>query len=151
VGLADTPFQRGRLLSRVIRREVQRQFVGREAGADGRDVAEWSILYLRVHGGLSLQEIAGRLNMPVRSVARYYARGKELLLDRLYTLQEQAPDTGIHCASCGGRLTGVQQQLSGHYSCDACGAEMDVSALRGGTLQITMTPEGNRDRAPFRQ
>jgi hypothetical protein len=68
-GLSDTPFQRGRTLSRLIRREVQQQFEEREERPTARNVAEWSILYLRVHSGLSLQDIATRLNMPMRSVA----------------------------------------------------------------------------------
>jgi len=139
-GLSETPFQRGRLLSRLIREEIRRQFEERETRPEGRDVAEWSILYLRVHGGLSLQEIADRLNMPVRSVARYYGRAKEQLLDRLYTLDEQVADGGLHCPSCGARLGNLEWERSEPRSCAACGAEIDVSPLGPDALRIIMTP-----------
>jgi len=144
-GLEATPFQRGRLLSRLIREEVRRQFEEREARPEGRDVAEWSILYLRVHGGLALQEIADRLKMPVRSVTRYYGRAKEQLLDRLYTLDEQAAGAGIHCPSCGARLAGLPP--CGSHICSACNAELDVSPLESDTLQIVV----RRGRCPARR
>src|SRR5690348_1852780 len=120
IGLDDTPFQRGRLLSRLIREEVRRQFEEREANPEGRDVAEWSILYLRVHDGLSLQEIGECLNMPGRSVARYYARAKELLLDRLYTLEENVVQAGIHCPICGSTLCDPSQNTLTSGACTVC-------------------------------
>lgn len=138
LGLQATPFQRGRLLSRLMREEVRRQFEGREMHPEGRDVAEWSILYLRVHGGLSLQEIAERLDMPVRSVARYYGRAKELLLDRLYTLEEEAARAGVHCPLCGARVGDGQIETPKAQSCAMCGAELTMSSLGPNTLQIVV-------------
>lgn len=152
-GLRATPFQRGRLLSRMMREEVERQFEQREAQAEGRDVAEWSILYLRMHRGLSLREIADRLGMPMRSVARYYGRAKDQLLDRLYTLEEEAVAAGIYCASCGARLGHVQPETCEVRTCAICGAELTVSSLGPDTLQIIVksSPDGVRPtyrRAP---
>lgn len=137
-GLRDTPFQRGRLLSRLMRDEVRRQFGEREVHPEGRDVAEWSILYLRVHGGLSLQEIAERLNVPVRSVARYYGRAKEQLLDLLYKLEEGAGGAGVHCPSCGARLGHVRPDTPEICNCAVCGSEITISSLGPDTLQIIM-------------
>jgi Sigma-70, region 4 len=139
-GLSDTSFQRGRVLSRLIRQEVRQQFEEREARPEGRDVAEWTILYLRVHDGLSLQEIGSRLRMPERSVARYYSRAKEQLLDRLYTLSEQTADPGIYCPSCGTRLENLQPQHTAFRICRVCAARMEFSPIGSDTLQIILKP-----------
>src|SRR5947209_5140651 len=62
LGLPATPFQRGRILSRLIRDEVAGRFDTYRDHPSGRDVAEWTILYLRVHEGSSIETIARRLN-----------------------------------------------------------------------------------------
>jgi Sigma-70, region 4 len=142
-GLDDTAFQRGRALSRLIRREVMKEFERYQAHPTGRDVAEWTILYLRVHEGRSLQEIAQRLNMPPRSVARYYARSKALLADRLYATAETLPALGLYCPRCGARVLERVPDERTSLTCASCGASLDISPQRdGGSFRVQMqTPD----------
>lgn len=128
VQLDDTPFRRGRILSRLIRDEVRRQFERRGADTAGRDTAEWTILYLRVQDGLSLQQIADRLHMLLRSVARYYARAKELLLDRLHTLDEAQMNTGIYCPLCSTPSAIAREDMSASFECNGCGATLTIES-----------------------
>ncbi len=134
--LDDTPFQRGRILSRLIRDEVRREFEQRDVDAVGPDIAEWTILYLRVQEGLSLQHIADRLQMPLRSVARYYARAKEILLDRLYTLNDTQLSTGIYCPLCGTPSATTREDHPTACECDGCGATLAIESDRDSTVHV---------------
>jgi Sigma-70, region 4 len=134
--LNDTPFQRGRILSRFVRDEVRRQFQRRKQDGAGRDVAEWTILYLRVQEGLSLRQIGERLHIPLRSVARYYARAKELLLDRLYALDEGQITAGVYCPLCGTRADAAREDLPTSSACSGCGAELDVELDSESTFHV---------------
>jgi hypothetical protein len=130
-GLEDTPFNRGRVLGRTIREEVERQFRRVESEREGRDVAEWTILYLRVVRGLPLTDIARRLSMPQRSAARYYSHAKELLLDRLLDLDERERAATLYCPRCGTPLVGCS---GAGEECTGCGGRI---ALGGRTTDPT--------------
>jgi hypothetical protein len=145
--LDDTPFQRGRVLSRLIRDEVRRQFEQRREDTAGRDVAEWTILYLRVQDGLSLQQIGERLHIPLRSVARYYARAKELLLDRVYALDEGRITGRMYCPLCGTVSDAARAELPISTACSGCGAELDIESDREATLHILARPPQRSDEA----
>jgi hypothetical protein len=138
--LDDTSFQRGRILSWLIRGEVRRQFERRREDTAGRDVAEWTILYLRVQDGLSLQQIGERLHMPLRSVARYYARAKELLLDRVYGLDERRITGSVYCPLCGTGSDATREELPTSIACSECGAELDIESDREATLRLVARP-----------
>lgn len=142
--LHDTPFQRGRTLSRLIRDQVQDQFDRRKQEITGRDVAEWTILYLRLHDGVSLQQIADRLQMPLRSVARYYARAKELLLDRLYALDERQMAHGLYCPLCG-TYAGDARPTSG--VCRGCRAELAVEWDGAPVVHVSARGDRRHDHA----
>jgi hypothetical protein len=145
--LDDTPFQRGRILSRLIRNEVQRQFERRREDTAARDVAEWTILYLRVQDGLSLQQICERLHMPLRSVARYYARAKELLLDRVYALDEGRIAGSVYCPLCGTVSDAAREKLPASIVCSGCGAQLEIDSDREATLHILARPPQRSDEA----
>ena len=136
--LTDTPFQRGRLLSRLLREEVTRQFEQRGVKPAGHDAAEWAILYLRIHDGLSLRQIGERLGMPTRSVARYYARAKELLLDRVYARDEDAIAGGIYCPRCGTRS--ADNVLPVSFACTGCGAQLTAESDTAGAIRVAVRP-----------
>lgn len=143
--LNDTPFQRGRILSRALRFEVRRQFQQRKEEAAGPDIAEWTILYLRTHDGLSLQQIGECLHMPLRSVARYYARAKELLLDRVYDLDEERILPGIFCPLCGTRSDAACDDPPLSMVCTGCGAEIESEPDSAWTIHIRARPSGRSD------
>jgi hypothetical protein len=134
-GIEDTPFNRGRVLGRTIREEVERQFRRVESEREGRDVAEWTILYLRAVRGLPLTAIARRLSMPQRSAARYYSHAKELLLDRLLDLDEREHAATLFCPRCG---TPVAGRSGVAEECAGCGGQLvltdDPSAHAGWTV-----------------
>ncbi len=130
----SSPFQRGRVLSHLTERLIEEQALDHQRRLRGRGAVEWSILYLRVHEGRTLEEIARELSMPLRSVARYYARAKDLLLDRLLTLEGDASVTSLHCPLCGTLVAKRGTSTAADYTCPICSARLHVDETddRGG-------------------
>jgi hypothetical protein len=139
--LPDTAFQRGRILSRRVQREVERRFERHRESPQGRDVAEWTILYLRVHEGQSLQDIAQTLNMPLRSVGRYYQRAKQVLLDHLHEGEDIATELHLHCPICGAVLTSSMLAPPAVVACPRCRASVELTSVSGsGKFGLTVSP-----------
>lgn len=142
--LEDTPIQRGRVLAHLIRRAIDdrvRQPAGQ--GQQG-DAVEWSILYLHVRERRTIGEIARILSIPERSVGRYYARAKDLLLDRLLALNPQISRSHLHCPLCGGPLDSPDITGPVSITCSLCGAKTDVRPGDGGSM--TLTVQRSRDQ-----
>jgi hypothetical protein len=136
--LRDTPFQRGRVASHLIHDAIAAH-VPSGAGSDDRDAVEWTILYLRVHDSKPLEEIGEALSMPVRSVARYYARAKGLLLNHLLDLRFPTDGAGLHCPICGSPLPEAASQ---EHVCPQCGAQIRVTPDENGVLHLRVARDG---------
>lgn len=128
-GAASTPFQRGRVLSHLIQRSIQEQALSDRRRSRHRDAAEWSILYLRVHQGRTLEEIAHDLSMPLRSVGRYYARAKGLLLDQLLSLDGDTGGRSLHCPLCGTLVATRDTSTAADHTCPTCRARFRVDEV----------------------
>lgn len=124
---ADTPFQRGRILSEIIRREIGRQIDGQRAGK-GAHTAEWTILHYRINEGYAIEDIADVLSIPPRSVGRYYRRGKELLLNRLYEEERRLTSATLYCPACGLPLSSDRIDDTVALHCSGCGSSVEVTA-----------------------
>jgi hypothetical protein len=64
--------------------------------------------------------------MPARSVARYYRRAKELLLDRLFALQEATLSVTLHCPACGVGLPVTEPPETTDVTCVHCRTEIQL-------------------------
>ena len=137
--LRDTPFQRGRIASHLILDTIRAQ-VPSDRESAGRDAVEWTILYLRVHNGKALEEISSTLSMPLRSVARYYARAKGLLLDRLLDLANAPDRSGIYCPRCGTFLLAGAATPGAETECPGCNVGIRSEINADGALHVHAHP-----------
>jgi hypothetical protein len=138
--LPNSTFQRGRVLSQMIQREIQDGFTNRRQSNAARDLPEWTILYLHLLEGHTLDTVSSMLKMPRRSVDRYYRRAKQHLLDELLSKDPISSMFTVFCPLCGTGIAPLGNEPRTVTRCSRCDAYLTMTLFSNGTLSISAQP-----------